>query len=203
MANRAIVSTAKTPAEFEQFDKIMFDFYGKDFHPVKQKEWWNAFPQGSIILKIDDKVVGGLTLYPLEKTTFEAFKNGRIKEEELLIDRTNRNHWHILDYIIVREHRNITNLMLLVTVALDYWYSFQSGHYPIQVVSTPCTPNGEKGARGLKLKPYLDCGADELPMYFMQINSGLGLKYYMVTMKIRVFYIKTKYRLTSLFTAGK
>jgi len=191
MSNQAVVTTIKTQSEFEQFDKILSEFYDKFF--AESKDWWNAFPQGSVVIKIDDTIVGGLTLYPIEETIFEAFKNGKVKEDKLTIDHTNRNNWYIGDYILVKEHRNAFNLMTLVSGALDHWYSFQSGHYPIQVICTPITKNGEKGARGLKLKPYAFNDTEELPIYFRKIHSKASLRHYIYSVKSRTVYVRIKY----------
>ena len=195
---KTTVTTITTESEFEQFDKILSDFYGTSHNQALTKKWWKEYPHGSVIIKIGSLVIGGITLYPIEADVFEKFKDGLVKEEDLEIDSIKRNNWYILDYIVIKEYRNMKNLVTLSLSTFELWYSLQSGQYPIQVISTPITKSGEKGAKSLKLKLIKSQGADKLPIYFMQINSNVGLRYYIYFMKTWALYIRAKYWLKSL-----
>jgi hypothetical protein len=198
MSDKIVISTIRTQDEFDQFDQILQEFYGKTHNAVKTKEWWVAYPNVSIIMKINDKVVGGITLHPIDKQQFDKFIAGHIKENDLSIDNINRNNWYIDHYIIAKDYRNMSNFMKLAISGFDIWKSNQSGHFPVKIAALPSTKNGEKGARGLTLKPYLENGPDNLPIYFKQINTKFGLHFYVINLKLRVLLVRLKYWAKSL-----
>ncbi len=197
------VTSIKTQAEFDEFDAILADFYGEKHDREIGLGWWLTYPQGAIVIKSEGVIIGGLTLYPIQAAQFAGFIQGQLTELALEVDPAIHQHWNISDYILNKEHRNITNLMTLVWGALDHWYQYQSGYYPIQVSSIPSTRSGEKASSGLKLKPFLERGADGFPIYFMQIANPIGLHYYIFSMRLRVCLIQLKYGLAALIKPKK
>ena len=187
------ITTVKNQAEFAEFDKILSEFYGKSHNSSADFKMWNQYPSGSIVLKVNSKIVGGMNLYPVKSESIDKFLDGKISDSHLDIDDTDKKNWNIFDYIILKECRKPSVLIRFAFKTLDYWYSYQKDNYPITVTATPSTKNGVKGLKLLKFKKYKNFDDNKLPIYRIQLHNRLELKYYILSVKVKVLLIAIKY----------
>ncbi len=45
--------------------------------------WWNAYPQGNFLATYNGKVIGGIDIWPLKRTTYMALRRGHKDEESI------------------------------------------------------------------------------------------------------------------------
>lgn len=105
-----ITKTIQNESEFQSVDAIYQDCFGTASVPTEtQWQWWQKFPNGIIVLYEDEKIIGGLSYWPLNAIGFELFSNGKIKESDIQtqhIDYLNPKGVYISEIAIIQAYRN-------------------------------------------------------------------------------------------------
>ena len=96
--------------DFHLVDAIYQRCFGKDSVPTQiQYDWWKKFPPGIIGLYLDEKIVGGLSYWPLGEEGFDLLVNGTIKEKDLTathLESVQPKGIYISEVAITKTHRS-------------------------------------------------------------------------------------------------
>lgn len=104
--------------EFFALDNLYHHCFGVSSVPTGTlASWWNAFPDGLIGLFDRQKLVGGLSYWPLSAEVFTKFVGGLIHEKEIPSDQfefKQPRHLYLSEIALLPEYRgqNLSHLLM-------------------------------------------------------------------------------------------
>lgn len=102
------------------------------------KGWWEQYPQGSLNLYEDGRILASIGIWPLDFEQYKLFTNGEIRESQLRpvpeseCDRTPQAYWYFSGIVLLQERRlsRINPLKTLLPTALGGWSIRSHVAYP-------------------------------------------------------------------------
>ncbi|NTV66605.1 MAG: GNAT family N-acetyltransferase [Chlorobaculum sp.] len=120
MSSDVVLLTRGLRSEDEFF--VLDDLYQRSFGissvpTITQKEWWFHYPEGIIGLFLNERLIGGISYWPIDQETFIALRDGRLKERDIEARNFNAElpeYIYISDIAIEPEFRgrHYTDLLL-------------------------------------------------------------------------------------------
>jgi hypothetical protein len=172
-----VIRPIKTAAEFKLVDEIYHNCFGESSVPTEVlKSWWLSYHKGIIGLFFDSEIVGGLSIWSLNDSTFDNIRKGHIKEREILsssIDNLTKNKWYISEIAIIKEHRNLKTLGEFLTCIVDYLNNEIGQNYPATILALAYSKEGRNLLKrtGFIMELNADQTPDKQPLYSLNIEN--------------------------------
>ncbi|NTU53939.1 MAG: GNAT family N-acetyltransferase [Chlorobiaceae bacterium] len=120
MNNEPLLLIRKLDSEKEFF--LLDDLYQRCFGDssvptLTQRNWWYHYSEGITGIFLDDRLIGGMSYWPIDEQTFLMLGDGRLREREIDCGRFNvvdPHYIYISDIAIEPEFRGLSYTDLLL-----------------------------------------------------------------------------------------
>jgi hypothetical protein len=154
-----VVRPVQNQQDIELVDAIDTAHWGNRAFSLEQLILWHqAYPPGNRLLCLEDTVVGGIAIWPIDPKQATAFCAGDLPESQLFplsketiaghaVPHWPATHWYIGGMIIdapYRKRHSANPIGMLLTMALNSWADSGDLAYPVTIFSTAYSAEGER-----------------------------------------------------------
>lgn len=97
-----------------------------------QLAWWKNYPNGMWGIFLNGAVVGAMSCYPIDRSTYLQIKKGEIREKEISPEKVSLTHlygFYWSEIVVLPEFRQQQLAQKLINAFWDYHQAFQN--YPV------------------------------------------------------------------------
>lgn len=113
--------------------------------------WWRCYSKGLFVVKKEKEFLGYLAFWPLTKTAFEKFVDGKILEPDLSSDNIETNapsaeisFWYIGSIALLKPKKNQRAVSALISKAIPVWLSSLNPSAQVHLCALANSNSGER-----------------------------------------------------------
>ncbi|MGL4629681.1 MAG: hypothetical protein ACRCVT_00645 [Leadbetterella sp.] len=162
--------------EFSKIDALYQSCFEESSIPTETlRSWWQTYTKGLIGLFEGDQLIGGLSIWPIDNTTFEAIFEGNLREKDILdknIDSKNKNKWYISEIAIQPQKRNFKYLPVLLNRTFEQLEEEISDFTKSQILAMSYSNQGASLMRklGFVQELYPSQTMDKMALYVLNLQ---------------------------------
>lgn len=169
------VRSINTQDEFEALDALYHHFFGSSSTPTTiLKNRWQAYPEGLIGLFNDELLIGGLSIWPLNRPTYDQLEQGFIKEAGIQsenLDTSQKSSFYLAEIAIHEAERSFGNLEKLLQGFLNHLLSQST--LPASILALEFSTKGMNLLQKLGFQLLLPASqtADAMPLLQLHLTT--------------------------------
>ncbi len=175
VAHGYVVRNIADEAELKELWEIDNEGYGDASIPFDTFiEWWRAYPSGLFALFEGSAIVGGFGLWPLRRTVFKEFAEGKRRERDIKArslernqGRTSLRNWYVSGIVLKTRFRKTKAIKMLLSGALSAWLKRIKNEQTLSICALAYSREGEAMLKRFGFHKYKDVTetVDRYPIY--------------------------------------
>lgn len=138
-----------TEAEFSAIDTLYQNSFKEYSVPTSVLySWWQEYPNGLLCATHNDKIIAGLSMWPIDRNTLDGLKTGKIRERDIesqVIGTSDKQFWYLSDIARINDltkRQSYDCLTVLLTKAFSIFKQEIGGKFPVIVSAEGLTEEG-------------------------------------------------------------